>query len=71
MAAGREERSRDQAAAGRGGVEGGAPYLGCGEVEQGGGGVGGREEGAPADCTDGLLQQVLGQGGAGGGEVHR
>ena len=48
----------------------GDAHLRGGQVEQCGGGVvGGEEEGAPADGTDGLLQQVGGQGGAAGGQV--
>ena len=70
VAAGREERPRDGCqVVGRGGGQGGAPHVRGGQVEQGGGGVGGKEEGAPADCTHGLLQQVRRQGRARGGEV--
>ena len=70
VAAGREERSRDGCqVVGGASWEGGATHFRGGQVEQGGGGVGDKEEGAPADCTHRLLQQVRRQGRAGGGEV--
>ena len=67
VATGREQRPRNLCQVG--GRTGGAPHIRGGQVEQGGGGVGDKEEGAPADCTHRLLQQVRRQGRAGGGEV--
>ena len=56
-AAVREERSGDDCqVVGGCGWEGGATHFRGGQVEQGGGGVGDKEEGAPADCTHGLFQ---------------